>query len=626
MALTFLICSSFGTAQRIAAADREAIHPIATAEPGAHDFDLRSVGFDLRHAAKTDPLLAQFQRQLIVNRADDVLHWGNSIALLSPHDARYYRSAFSLAQAGDQAGMDEALSQTDDALLRGTVRATYLLAKDSKPGFAELTDWLQSYRDLPQAAAIYSLAQSRRPKGAKMPPAPQAGAVVHGSLDENGRNLTAQIVSLDSVGDDAVRGQLQTINSLLRQGAVNEAETLYAPLAADNLPPQVQAEAQAAFAALRFFAGNGEAAQKMSTALATQAPLAGWVGGLQAWRDGAYGRAADLFGAMVKQSNVGDADRAAGYYWLGRAQQKLGNATAAKTAWREGAAFPRCFYGQLARAKLGSGSAYNWNNPRLTPDGLDQIAAVPAGKRGLALLQLGMSDAAEQELRRTLSARQSSEARNLAALALDAKLPMLALQLGSWVKQPDGQLLDSALYPLPSWQAAVANSDAALVYAVVRHESGFNPNVVSAAGARGLMQLMPDTARHVDAGAETARLGEIDYNLALGVRYLDNLAQHPFVKRSLLLQIAAYNSGPGNLQRWQAAATHGDDPLLFIETLPVRETRHYVQNVLSSYWMYQQRLGLKPTSLQQLAAGQWPQNAARLAAAPAGNALQLASK
>jgi len=78
------------------------------------------------------------------------------------------------------------------------------------------------------------------------------------------------------------------------------------------------------------------------------------------------------------------------------------------------------------------------------------------------------------------------------------------------------------------------------------------------------------------------------------------------VKGNLLFLAASYNSGPGNLARWQQAMHHNGDALLFLESIPVRETRHFVQRVLTNYWTYRNRLGQDAPSLDAIAAGNWP--------------------
>ena len=125
------------------------------------------------------------------------------------------------------------------------------------------------------------------------------------------------------------------------------------------------------------------------------------------------------------------------------------------------------------------------------------------------------------------------------------------------------------------------------------------------------MQMMPATASYVAndpslAGEGVHRLHEPAFSLELGQRYVHYLARHEAVEGNLIRLLAAYNAGPGNLQNWLPASGHRDDPFLFIESIPIDETRGFVQRVLAYSWIYASRLGLPAPSLDQLAAGSFP--------------------
>jgi soluble lytic murein transglycosylase-like protein len=113
--------------------------------------------------------------------------------------------------------------------------------------------------------------------------------------------------------------------------------------------------------------------------------------------------------------------------------------------------------------------------------------------------------------------------------------------------------------------------------------------------------------------------------MALGQKYVNYLIDHKQVGDDLFSIVAAYNGGPGNLARWKRSIDHQDDPLLFIESIPSRETRIYVERVLTNFWIYRDRLGQDTPSLDQLAAGIWPRYQSldgydlQVAGAPVGN-------
>ena len=144
----------------------------------------------------------------------------------------------------------------------------------------------------------------------------------------------------------------------------------------------------------------------------------------------------------------------------------------------------------------------------------------------------------------------------------------------------------------------LADIDMAAIYAITRTESRFQTDAVSSSGARGLMQLMPatakETAKKIGVGFSPSKLtSDPEYNTQLGSSYL--ATQLETYSGSLLLAAAAYNAGGGNANKWIAA--YGDpradnvDPVVWVELIPFQETRKYVQRVLGNYLVYRARLG-----------------------------------
>ncbi len=201
-------------------------------------------------------------------------------------------------------------------------------------------------------------------------------------------------------------------------------------------------------------------------------------------------------------------------------------------------------------------------------------------------------------------------------------MPELAFRLGARLAAEEKQekqnpaenrgVIDAALYPIPKWEPEGGfEIDRALVFAFMRQESSFNPNAKSPDGARGLLQLMPQTASYISQGQSFRgktrnQLFDPSLNLALGQKYLSYLLNHNYVEGDLFKLATAYNGGPGNLGKWERKITYNDDPLLFIESLPSRETRLFIERVLTNLWIYRARLDQYSPSLDTLAAGQWP--------------------
>ncbi|HEY3777594.1 MAG TPA: lytic transglycosylase domain-containing protein, partial [Rhizomicrobium sp.] len=171
-----------------------------------------------------------------------------------------------------------------------------------------------------------------------------------------------------------------------------------------------------------------------------------------------------------------------------------------------------------------------------------------------------------------------------------------------------GYNLINYLHPVIALPGVPGGPEPALVLAIARQESEFDPGVVSGAGARGLMQVIPASAkRAADALGLRYRpsdlTGDPNYNIRLGMQVLSEYLDR--WDGSYILAIATYNAGPGNVQRW--IDTYGDprtpgvDPVDWIESVPYPETRNYVQRVLENVEVYRDRLAGRDEPLQILA-------------------------
>lgn len=321
---------------------------------------------------------------------------------------------------------------------------------------------------------------------------------------------------------------------------------------------------------------------------------AGWIA--LSFLDDAKG-AAGHFAEMAKHSTLPDTITQSNY-WLARAEKAAGNSPGAKAALERAAAYSTVFYGQLARDELGQRPV----ELRPMPDVAGASALFEATDRARAVRLLagaGQSAAATVLLRGiALSLDDAGQMAAAARMAQSLGAHNLAIQIAE-TAESRGMPLDLFSFPrdgLPT--ARLADIDHAAVYAVTRQESRFQIDAISVAGARGLMQLMPGTAREtaekVGEDYSPQRLtSDGAYNALLGSTYLaDQLRRFD---GSLLLASAAYNAGAGNVNKWIAA--YGDprqdnvDPVVWIELIPFLETRRYVQRVLGNYLVYRARLG-----------------------------------
>ena len=284
-----------------------------------------------------------------------------------------------------------------------------------------------------------------------------------------------------------------------------------------------------------------------------------------------------------------------GYYWAGRAMSYAGRGADANQHFTRAAAYPELFYGQLALERLGRSVP--------SPGGLPTMLATPAQRAAFQNNRLAKAvELLSQQNRRdeaTLFVRALSE-----SLTSDPER-ILAVEFGQRLRRPD----------LAVWVARSARNDGSpfyyrpafpthsssvppgrlwsLIHGITRQESSFDRSVVSHAGARGLMQLMPgtasDEARKAGVGYDFSRLtSDPAYNVMLGSNHAQRLVSR--YDGNYVLAVAAYNAGGGNVNKW--IARYGDprrsnvDILRWIEQIPFMETRGYVQRVLENSVVY----------------------------------------
>ena len=309
------------------------------------------------------------------------------------------------------------------------------------------------------------------------------------------------------------------------------------------------------------------------------------------------------FEAMRKLSTLPDSVTQADF-WLGRARAAAGDDAGAKEAFAAAGKYGTLYYGQLARSALGLHGV----ELRAMPDTKAVEPAFEARElvRAVHLLaDNGHKEMAVPLLRSfAFGLKDGGELLLAARLAQSLDSHHLAITIADTAEQR-GFPLDLFNFPkdgLPATQ--LASIDHAVVYAIARQESRFQVDAVSSAGARGLMQLMPATAKEtagkIGVTYSAKRLTtDPSYNALLGSTYLK--AQLDSFDGSLLLAAAAYNAGAGNARKW--IGTFGDprseaiDPVVWVELIPVQETRKYVQRVLGNYLVYRARLGQDDLSI-----------------------------
>ena len=567
-------------------------------------------------AGATSPQ-AQAQAQTAGNTSDEtamgiprVSSHGGGAALpqpLSAADAARIRKIFTLQSRGDIPAAIAETGMLADATLLGPILADRYLGRFRRTPAAELADWLRSYPDHPEARAIHALLTKQDPKAEPpqfcdaLDPVSLPDAVPE-DLDPPGKVLQRSPGLDRALGAHVRAGNFSAALHLV--SAVRGASPAYAALLRGEL-------AQALFAQSR-----DEEALEIAGAASRQGEVAlpAFVAGLAAWRLDRIELARQHFDAAAQAPIASPAVQAASAYWAARARLRLHDEAGARDMMRLASQQPRTFYGLLARRSLNLGSGFGFGREVLGIADVEAVAAFPAGMRAFALLQVGQPARAEAQLRTIWPATKDAPGlgHSLLLVATQAGLTDFAAQLAALEQEQDGRPRDNARFPVPRLAPRGGFSvDPALVYALARLESNFDSAAISSVGARGLMQLMPVTANYLahdpafgEAGA--ALLQNPGVNLDLGQRYVRFLAEQDGIDGNLVYMLASYNAGPFAVAKWPATSHHMGDPLLFIESIPLLQTRIFVQHALAFTWIYAARLNLPAPSLDEIASGEFP--------------------
>tara|TARA_R110002124_G_scaffold287365_1_gene474274 strand:+ start:208751 stop:210730 length:1980 start_codon:yes stop_codon:yes gene_type:complete len=542
---------------------------------------------------------------------------------LSARDTRNYSRIFEYQKSGQWAKADELIRKIEDPKLMGHVQfQRYMHPTKYKSSFRELSTWLNEYSDHPNAQDVYALANGRKPQdhnGALVKPKP--AKKMHGSLEINLTDTaTRQKRAKRSANDNrAVKALSKQINRHLSQGQptlaiqrMNQsvATASLSAIEADNLTARI--------AASYLYEGKTKQAATYAQSAWNRSnvhvPLAGWVAGLTAWMDEDYIQAANYFSKTARSDYANGWLQSASAYWAARSYKMLRNSTNHQKWLLSAAQHPRTFYGLIALRALGKDAVkqFNWEAPKYKAQHEQTLLKIKSTNRALALVNSGQYDLAELEFRQIYPGANPDLREAMLAYALKHGLASFALRFGNTYKSKSGALYDAALYPVGGWEPKNGyQMDKALIHAFIRQESEFNPTAENPSGATGLMQLMPRTASYVAGdqryGGKLGRylLKDPKENLEIGQKYIKQLMGQSAVSQDLFSLAIAYNAGPGNLRKWKNHYADVTDPLLFVELIPLSETRSFVERVMRNLWIYRQRMDQPTPSLDSVASGNW---------------------
>jgi soluble lytic murein transglycosylase-like protein len=503
---------------------------------------------------------------------------------LDAEDALIYQQLFRLQRDRQWAELDKAAQHLKNKELLAWLQGEKLASPAYRPTLLELTEWLAHNEFLPQAARIQQRLAALDPALSKQF-APLAKSPV---------KPAARRPQPPSLYVNMTLSQRSVMEGVLRQ----------------------------------FSARQYKAAHEASSRLAAQAkktlPGALWIAGLTAHQ---LGRSEESHAAFHRIAEWAAEEKrpewkAQAHYWAFRTAAQLGQTEHAEEHLASAAHDKTSFYGLLAQTTANEHHALAAGQENLSTRAL-RAPVLRLISMSALLRDAGQVNEAEKLIRGVFTRVEPTEQKALLWTASALQFDKLQLPLASQMATLDLR----SHYPMPGWHEEL-KVDPALVLAIVRRESGFDPNAGSQAGAQGLMQIIPSTFHYmvnkqsaldvqVADGQESAYLAvapvkgglkDPHVNLRVGQSYLRYLQDQPYIGTNLIYLIAAYNAGPGSLQAWAEQAKEAVDPLLFIESIPYRETREYVKNVMTDYWIYSQLLERDAASLESLAHGQWPES------------------
>ena len=539
--------------------------------------------------------------------------------ILTQNDIINYRQAYVFQEECKWKSANKHILKISNKILMGHILAQrYLHPKCYRSNYLELYYWLQKYNDLPQAKRIYRLAIKRMPKGYKSPTKPiKPTGIVGDKVISKKSNKYKSSKKLSKNQRIEKQKLINAVKSRVNRGWPTGAVKILQQRDVNLLLDQVELDQQKELIAKGYFLANKNdlAVKYASEALvnsSARVPYAAWTAGLASWRLKEYKKAADFF-SLFSISLKDDAwHQTSGSFWAARSYAKLGQYNNINFWLERASQNPNSFYGMLALEILGIDEKIYWGSNNTLNTSNSKLLNLPSGKRLQSLIQVGFNDELEKEIVHINSVLNKEIASESVNIAQHFNLAYTQLKIVNKLEQFGLTIETGLYYPTPIWEPRGGfNINKELIYAFMHQESMFNAKAKSNQGAVGLMQVLPSTAKFITSSKDVKRsnsniLTVPEINLEVGQEYIEYLLDLELVSNNLIYLAAAYNGGPGNLKKWKQETNYLDDPLFFMESIPSRETRWFIEKILTKYWIYQNKNQKEMTSLKMLANGKDP--------------------
>ena len=531
--------------------------------------------------------------------------------ILTDVDASLYAQVFALQ---DKEKINTAInvqSQIADPLLMSEVLYQRYISDTYRTRGKEIATWMEKYYDMPGATRMEKLAKIKQAtvRKARVPNTISGSESIETAQSET---WTAKKYS------GSAEKKINEFKRAIRTGSTKVArEILENKSFKKKLTESDYGRLAGRLSFIYYTNGEMELAKKWGfVASDANSEYGLWAMGLLYFKEENYTESQKYFSRILDLPQINNARKTEAAFWAGRAADFKGDREVAKKYWRIAATHPMAFYGALSATMLGQTPEYEFFEQDVSDEDFDELRETKYGRVALALLQIGRKDRAEEYLKYLITAKSSDRTLHAVnSVASAYGLPRVSIQSASVIKdrgilEIDDDIIYSAQYPLPDWEPLGGWSiDRALLLAITKQESNFRVSAKSGAGANGVMQLMPSTAKRV-ARANKLDITQMDmsnpeHNMFLGQQYIVDLLGHDRVENSIIKMLAAYNAGMGTMVKFEKSF-YTYDPLLYIESFPAYETRSYIKRVMSNLWLYRARLNQPLTSMEELANGNWP--------------------
>jgi soluble lytic murein transglycosylase len=509
---------------------------------------------------------------------------------------------------GEYARASALFAKISDPSLQGYAEALhYLSAPPKRVTAAPLVEWLKQYRDLAIADRIYRMAVAHSTKKIRHHRKTIIVAVVTNIPVPSGVGpRTGGYEDLElpepTPSSDAARGVTSGILAAIKAGQPDQALALMQQVMANCPPADVAVMAHRIASSYRAEGRDADAYKLAASVSDPGVPQLMWDAGFAAYRLNDWANAESWLEKLAETVSAQDSLRAQAAFWAARAHMQSGDPQKVVTLLNFAAEKEPSFYGLISERMLGIDTQTGFSDAVLNEADFHDLMAVPAARRAVALWQIGETEFVGAELNRAFVNNNERLDPAMAALARAIGVPNVELR-ASEASAAHGTML-TGLFPVPPYNPDGGyRIDSSLVLAFARIESRFQTQATSPVGARGLMQLMPNTASRLGVG-DPDTLYDPGTSLSVGQRYIEQLLGR--LDGNLLELGGAYNAGPLAVDRWRTTKAGGNDPLLFVESIPVAETRSYVKRLMLYHWLYRRRFGEDAQSLQETASGQWP--------------------